>query len=754
VKEFELRLPVTVAACYLLAFSFFPVLNILIGMDPVNRRFVWKHIDEVKKDRVVLLTTHAMEEADLLADMVAIMRKGELAAWGSPLDLKAQHGSALQFSIMVDRAQVARTDQRIRAHFANSIQWVKIDAGEAGNITVNIQKIQQSPREQGVDVPILTSFVAWLEDSEQSGVTEYGFSNSSLEEVFLKVTEGDVDETQTNGNVEHGTVSSEIDEDVGQITPETGRNLAAFKPNLTVRGQVRALVWQNFIRTWTGSRSLGSWLLYGIFLSASTMVSIWLGGSSGKTPYLTISVVFASFILLSICGGIYGDRVEGLFYLMRTQGLLKNSYLLGIMVYGFLVAFVYVTILLGALYATPFFRVPSVCTPDFSNNFFCDSKFGQLPVISTYEVQDVTFLWKGDEAEEANGEVVQLFAYPVPGGYSYVFGASVVFALTIPGAALASAYLPGNKFALIAIAMLTLISSITPLITFFLSTFISTDEEITDCINRIVPISLCEGSFYNKTLDSDFLNCVGTIINQRQSFCTPSYTALLPQYGLFQMLSMALNSDIKFFTEPASYNEEVFIPSITGGFCSGDTCSFPYANSLYLENMGWTVLGGLILIIIGIVIAHIFAFPTASVLYVKDMLTHGIESMKCRKERHGNLQTSEVDKEELEEVMLEREAVEAIIQPLLVPGPDGDGETDIPVIADHSNIARDDLPPILMHKLRKVYPSFGRLPPKVALNSLDLHVPRGQVLGFLGKNGAGKFSIVEFLLKYADKPKT
>jgi ABC-type multidrug transport system ATPase subunit len=33
----------------------------LKGMDPVSRRFVWKHLDEVKHDRVILLTTHAME---------------------------------------------------------------------------------------------------------------------------------------------------------------------------------------------------------------------------------------------------------------------------------------------------------------------------------------------------------------------------------------------------------------------------------------------------------------------------------------------------------------------------------------------------------------------------------------------------------------------------------------------------------------------------------------------------------------------
>lgn len=41
-------------------------------MDPLSRRAVWRHIDEVKEGRVILLTTHAMEEADLLADTVAV----------------------------------------------------------------------------------------------------------------------------------------------------------------------------------------------------------------------------------------------------------------------------------------------------------------------------------------------------------------------------------------------------------------------------------------------------------------------------------------------------------------------------------------------------------------------------------------------------------------------------------------------------------------------------------------------------------
>ena len=38
----------------------------LIGQDPVNRRHVWTFIERFKKDRVVVLTTHSMEEADVV----------------------------------------------------------------------------------------------------------------------------------------------------------------------------------------------------------------------------------------------------------------------------------------------------------------------------------------------------------------------------------------------------------------------------------------------------------------------------------------------------------------------------------------------------------------------------------------------------------------------------------------------------------------------------------------------------------------
>ena len=48
------------------------------GMDPEARRGMWDLLTSLKKDRTILLTTHFMEEADVLGDKIAIMAKGKV----------------------------------------------------------------------------------------------------------------------------------------------------------------------------------------------------------------------------------------------------------------------------------------------------------------------------------------------------------------------------------------------------------------------------------------------------------------------------------------------------------------------------------------------------------------------------------------------------------------------------------------------------------------------------------------------------
>jgi ABC-2 type transport system ATP-binding protein len=65
-----------------------------VGLDPVARQAVLDKLRELKDqlDTTILLTTHAMDEADELCEQVAFLHQGRLAATGSPAELKAALG--------------------------------------------------------------------------------------------------------------------------------------------------------------------------------------------------------------------------------------------------------------------------------------------------------------------------------------------------------------------------------------------------------------------------------------------------------------------------------------------------------------------------------------------------------------------------------------------------------------------------------------------------------------------------------------
>jgi len=66
-----------------------------VGLDPVARRAVWEHVERLRDmfGTTILITTHYMDEADDLADRVAVMHQGRVAAVGTPGELKAAVGA-------------------------------------------------------------------------------------------------------------------------------------------------------------------------------------------------------------------------------------------------------------------------------------------------------------------------------------------------------------------------------------------------------------------------------------------------------------------------------------------------------------------------------------------------------------------------------------------------------------------------------------------------------------------------------------
>jgi ABC-2 type transport system ATP-binding protein len=58
------------------------------GLDPISRREFWEVLEEIRKDRFVVLTTHYMEEAEQLADTIGVLDEGKLIALGTLDELR------------------------------------------------------------------------------------------------------------------------------------------------------------------------------------------------------------------------------------------------------------------------------------------------------------------------------------------------------------------------------------------------------------------------------------------------------------------------------------------------------------------------------------------------------------------------------------------------------------------------------------------------------------------------------------------
>ncbi|KAH8812990.1 hypothetical protein F5884DRAFT_856278 [Xylogone sp. PMI_703] len=80
------------------------------GLDPLSRRKIWDILLAERGSRTIILTTHFLDEADLLADRIAILSKGTLRANGSSVELKNTLGGGYRIHIPANSDHVASPD--------------------------------------------------------------------------------------------------------------------------------------------------------------------------------------------------------------------------------------------------------------------------------------------------------------------------------------------------------------------------------------------------------------------------------------------------------------------------------------------------------------------------------------------------------------------------------------------------------------------------------------------------------------------
>ncbi len=115
------------------------------GLDPHARRSIWQVIRALQKEgRTVFLTTHYLEEAELLADRVAIIHHGRIIADGTPSEIIAAHGRPTRLVVEAPPAMARHLSDSLGVAAVAEDGRVRVPLGEKGDALRILQAIEAS----------------------------------------------------------------------------------------------------------------------------------------------------------------------------------------------------------------------------------------------------------------------------------------------------------------------------------------------------------------------------------------------------------------------------------------------------------------------------------------------------------------------------------------------------------------------------------------------------------------------------------
>jgi len=143
------------------------------GLDPQSRRQLWDLITEFKaRGRTILLTTHYMDEAEILCDRVAVVDHGKVIALGTPRDLIGSLGAEHVVEFTLVEGSPALDDADVAA-----LPGVRTVRRVAGGYEVAVEALHRA-------VPALLALLA-QRGAELANLTTH---SASLEDVFVSLT--------------------------------------------------------------------------------------------------------------------------------------------------------------------------------------------------------------------------------------------------------------------------------------------------------------------------------------------------------------------------------------------------------------------------------------------------------------------------------------------------------------------------------------------------------------------------------------
>uniref|UniRef100_A0A4W5N7S5 ABC transporter domain-containing protein n=1 Tax=Hucho hucho TaxID=62062 RepID=A0A4W5N7S5_9TELE len=200
------------------------------GMDPCSRHQVWSLLKSRRAGRVTVLSTHYMDEADILADRKAVISQGQLKCVGSSLYLKTKCGVGYHLRMSIcERCEVDSVTSLVKHH----VPKAELSRQQEAELTFTL------PFES---MDTFSGLFSELDCRPDLGIINYGVSMTTLEDVFLRLeAEAEVDQA---GDV----FNQEQVEDEGDASSldDTDQRLLTFSDSKPEAVQGHALWRQQF----------------------------------------------------------------------------------------------------------------------------------------------------------------------------------------------------------------------------------------------------------------------------------------------------------------------------------------------------------------------------------------------------------------------------------------------------------------------------------------------------------------------------
>ncbi|KAI1722393.1 ABC transporter domain-containing protein [Ditylenchus destructor] len=214
------------------------------GMDPGARQLIRDMLLIEKRERAILLTTHYMDEADMLGDRVAIMVKGDIVCNGSVDYLKQKYGTGYVLTVSIMEV-ITNIMEHIKKRVPSATVQDETSSAQGFNILLPYES-------RKVFVPM---FKELEENQNMLQIESFGLSINTLEQVFIRV--GEIAEGEDdNERLEHV-------KRVAQQLCETTENQETR--SILYVSQVIHLLWRNALYLWRNMSRVIAPILLALF---------------------------------------------------------------------------------------------------------------------------------------------------------------------------------------------------------------------------------------------------------------------------------------------------------------------------------------------------------------------------------------------------------------------------------------------------------------------------------------------------------